>query len=137
MKFTSGYWLMRKEITPLYAVEYADHRVSGTELAVYAPSKHIGDRGDALNLGMLTVYLSSPMENVIKISIRHFEGAAYRGPFAEVRQTDPQVQIEETDTETSEKSGIKKKDAEMKNRQEAVGDLFSESGSLPENGGAA
>lgn len=45
--------------------------------------------------------------------------------------------IEETDTETSEKSGIKKKDAEMKNRQEAVGDLFSESGSLPENGGAA
>ncbi len=45
--------------------------------------------------------------------------------------------LEETDTETSEKSGIKKKDAEMKNRQEAVGDLFSESGSLPENGGAA
>ncbi len=105
MKFTSGYWLMRKEITPLYAVEYADHRVSGTELAVYAPSKHIGDRGDALNLGMLTVYLSSPMENVIKISIRHFEGAAYRGPFAEVRQTDPQVQIEETDTELIYRSG--------------------------------
>ena len=27
MKFTSGYWLMRKEITPLYAVEYSDHQI--------------------------------------------------------------------------------------------------------------
>ena len=105
MKFTSGYWMTRKEITPLYAVEYADHRISGTELAVYVPSKHIGDRGDALNLGMLTVYLSSPMENVIKVSVRHFEGAAYHGPFAEARQTNPQVQIEETDTELIYRSG--------------------------------
>ncbi len=105
MKFTSGYWLMRKEIAPLYAVEYADHRVFGTELVVYAPSKHIGDRGDALNSGMLTVYITSPMENVIKISIRHFEGAAYCGPFAKVRQTNPQVQIEETDTELIYRSG--------------------------------
>lgn len=105
MKFTSGYWLMRKEIAPLYAVEYADHRVFGTELAVYAPSKHIGDRGDALNSGLLTVYISSPMENVIKVSIRHFEGAAYRGPFAKVRQTNPQVQIEETDAELIYRSG--------------------------------
>ena len=105
MKFTSGYWMTRKEITPLYAAEYADHRISGTELAVYVPSKHIGDRGDALNLGLLTVYLSSPMENVIKVSVRHFEGAAYHGPFAEVRQTNPQVQIEETDTELIYRSG--------------------------------
>ncbi len=105
MKFTSGYWMTRKEITPLYAVEYADHRVFGRELAVYVPSKHIGNRGDALNLGMLTVYISSPMENVIKVSIRHFEGAAYHGPFAEVRQTDPGVQIEETDTELIYRSG--------------------------------
>lgn len=105
MKFTSGYWLMRKEIAPLYAVEYADHRVFGTELAVYVPVKHVEGRGDALNSGMLTVYISSPMENVIKISIRHFEGAAYRGPFAKVRQTNPQVQIEETDAELIYRSG--------------------------------
>ena len=105
MKFTSGYWMTRKEIAPLYAVEYADHRVYGKELAVYVPAKHIEGRGDTLNLGMLTIYLSSPMEDVIKVSIRHFEGAAYRGPFAEIRQTDPQVQIEETDTELIYQSG--------------------------------
>ncbi len=105
MKFTSGYWLARKEITPLYAIEYADHRAAGDELAVYAPARHITDRGDCLNLGMLTIYLSSPMEDVIKVSVRHFEGAAYKGPFAEVRKGNPQVQIQETDTEIIYQSG--------------------------------
>ena len=105
MKFTSGYWLIRREITPLYAVEYADHRTEGNVLTVYAPGKQIEGRGDTLNIGMLTICLSSPMEDVIKVSIRHFEGAAYRGPFAEARQTDPQVQIEETDTQIIYRSG--------------------------------
>lgn len=105
MKFTSGYWFMRKEITPVYAAEYGDHRIEGNSLVVYAPAKHIGGRGDTLNLGMLTVYLSSPMEDVIKVSVRHFEGAVYKGPFVEVRQTDPKVQIEETETEIIYRSG--------------------------------
>ncbi len=105
MKFTSGYWLARKEIIPLYAIEYADHRAAGDELAVYAPARHITDRGDCLNLGMLTIYLNSPMEDVIKVSVRHFEGAAYKGPFAEVRKGNPQVQIQETDTEIIYQSG--------------------------------
>ena len=37
MKFTDGYWCMKKEMTPLFAVEYGDSRVQGSELTVYAP----------------------------------------------------------------------------------------------------
>ena len=33
MKFTNGYWLMRDEITPLYAVEYHSHKI--TEFILY------------------------------------------------------------------------------------------------------
>ena len=80
MKFTEGYWCTKKEITPLYAAEFADSRRDGDELILYAPGKHIAGRGDCLNLGMLTVRLSSPMEDVIKVSVRHFEGTAYNGP---------------------------------------------------------
>lgn len=108
MKFTSGYWMVRDGVTPLYAVEYADHRVMGNELVVYAPSKHITDRGDCLNIGMLTVYLSSPAADVIKVSVRHFEGAVYQGPFAQIKQTDgcgEWVRIEETETELRYQSG--------------------------------
>ena len=27
MKFTNGYWLLRKEMEPAYAVEYASHKI--------------------------------------------------------------------------------------------------------------
>ena len=105
MKFTNGYWQIREEITPLYAVEYADSRISGGELTVYAPGKHIVTRGDCLNLGMLTVRLSSPMEDVIKVSVSHFDGVLYRGPFAEITNLNPRVQIEETDEEIIYQTG--------------------------------
>ena len=97
MKFTDGYWCVKKEMTPLYAVEYADCRRNGNELTIYAPGKHIANRGDCLNLGMLTIRLSSPMEDVIKVSISHFDGTAYRGPFAEIKNTAPHVRIEENE----------------------------------------
>lgn len=97
MKFTDGYWCVKKEMTPLYAVEYADCRRNGEELTIYAPGKHIANRGDCLNLGMLTIRLSSPMEDVIKVSISHFDGTAYRGPFAEIKNTAPHVRIEENE----------------------------------------
>lgn len=97
MKFTNGFWLTADNITPLYAVEYADSRISGDELTVYAPGKHITSRGECLNLGMLTVRLTSPMEDVIKVSVTHFEGKAYPGPFARTENTNPKVTIEETE----------------------------------------
>lgn len=105
MKFTQGYWAVKKEITPLYAAEFADSHQSGSELTVYAPGKHISDRGDCLNLGLLTIHLSSPMEDVIKVSVRHFEGRAYEGPFAQVTDTAPCVTIEENEEEICYQSG--------------------------------
>lgn len=97
MKFTDGYWNMKKEITPLYAVEYADSRREGGDLVLYAPGKHISHRGDCLNQGMLTIRLSSPMEDVVKVSVIHFQGSAYSGPFAEIIKASPHVTIEESE----------------------------------------
>ena len=79
MKFTDGYWCVKKGITPLYAAEYSSHKVKDKELVLYAPGRHIADRGDCLNLGMLTIRLTSPMEDVIKVTVTHFEGIASRG----------------------------------------------------------
>ena len=105
MRFTDGYWCIKKEMSPLYAVEYGDKRVEGNELIIYAPGKHISNRGDCLNLGMLTIRLSSPMEDVIKISVTHFQGEAYKGPFAEVKNTAPHVKIEEDEEFLTYQSG--------------------------------
>lgn len=108
MKFTNGYWLMREEITPDYAVEYADSRIDGNDLYIYAPCKHISGRGDSLNTPMLTIKLSSPMEDVIKVSMVHFAGALYQGPFVTVNETNPFVEITEDDNEIVYQSGALK-----------------------------
>ncbi len=108
MKFTNGYWLMREEITPDYAVEYADSRIDGNDLYIYAPCKHISGRGDSLNTPMLTIKLSSPMEDVIKVSMVHFAGALYQGPFVAVNETNPFVEITEDDNEIVYQSGALK-----------------------------
>ena len=105
MKFTNGYWLMREEITSDYAVEYADSRIDGNDLYIYAPAKHISGRGDSLNTPMLTVKLSSPMEDVIKVSVVHFAGALYQGPFVAVNETNPYIEITEDDNEIVYQSG--------------------------------
>ena len=60
MKFTNGYWLTRKEIEPIYAVEYGYHRIDNKTLYVYAPALHIAGKGDMVNVPVLTVAFSSP-----------------------------------------------------------------------------
>ncbi len=45
------------------------------------------------------------MEDVIKVSVRHFEGTAYNGPFARIHQTSPHVTVEETEDEIRYQSG--------------------------------
>ena len=45
--------------------------------------------------------------------------------------------IEETDTESREKGGAKKKDMTIVNGQGTAGELFPQSDSLPENGGVS
>ncbi len=97
MKFTNGFWKIREEITPLYAVEYGGSRINGGELTIYAPGKQIRSRGDILNLGMLTIRITSPMEDVLKISVSHFEGAADPGPFTGIEEYDPRVNIVESE----------------------------------------
>lgn len=97
MKFTDGYWVVKKGIEPLYATEYFSHMFDGKKLTVYAPGKHISDRGACLNLGMLTIELSSPLENIIKVNISHFDGAAERDPYIKTAENKVAVSVEETE----------------------------------------
>lgn len=36
MKFTNGYWLLKEEIAPIYAVEYVGHEIEGDTITVEA-----------------------------------------------------------------------------------------------------
>ena len=105
MKFTNGYWMLREEMRAAYAVEYGSHRVYGQELTVYLPCSHIVDRGSCLNIPLLTVTLSSPMDGVIKVSAVHHDGAVYNGPFAKIYTGDAHVRIEENEEQLIYQTG--------------------------------
>jgi alpha-D-xyloside xylohydrolase len=75
MKFTDGYWQIRKGMTPHYAAQVHDLETDSASVTVYVPTKKLQGRGDTLNLPLITVRFSSPMENVIRVKIVHHKGA--------------------------------------------------------------
>ncbi|NGN62584.1 alpha-xylosidase [Streptomyces sp. A7024] len=81
MKFTDGYWMLRKGIRAAYPVEVLD--VTGTDagtLEIHAPTQPIRHRGDLLKGPVMTVRCHSPMPDVIGVTLTHFDGEVDRGP---------------------------------------------------------
>lgn len=74
MKFTNGYWRMREGITPYYAEQVHEVEIESDAITVYAPTKKLMGRGDTLNLPLITIRFSSPMENIIRVKIVHHKG---------------------------------------------------------------
>ena len=105
MKFTNGFWLIRPEYIPSYPVEYSMHEVNGSSLVLYASTKHISNRGDMLNIPVITVTLSSPLHDVIKVSICHFKGAPNNKTFFGIYSEKPTVEIYENDQNITYISG--------------------------------
>ena len=80
MKFTDGQWLLRPGVTAHYAAEARSVTSEDGRLTIEAPVRAIRDRGDTLQGPLLTVTLSSPMRDVIRVRIEHFAGGLSRGP---------------------------------------------------------
>ncbi|MCL2209218.1 MAG: alpha-xylosidase [Treponema sp.] len=106
MKFTNGYWMIKEDIEAHFAVCVYEAQQQGNELVVYAPEKPISHRGDTLNAQLLTIRYSSPMSNIIKVRVSHFEGGADNIKRFQL-ETDPGLKpvINITDKEASLKSG--------------------------------
>lgn len=62
------------------------HRIdkSAQGLTIFAPSKVIADRGDTLNIPLITARLHSPMKNILGLKISHHEGGVEKGPHFEL-----------------------------------------------------
>ncbi|WP_323959682.1 alpha-xylosidase [Arthrobacter sp. JZ12] len=105
MKFTDGYWMYRKGLTALHPRDVVDVVTTPAGLEVYAPTRPINARGDALNCPQITVSFSSPLEGVIGVTIEHFQGALNQGPHFDVLEGDPAVDVTVDETQASITSG--------------------------------
>jgi alpha-D-xyloside xylohydrolase len=89
LKFTDGFWLMRPGCVGHYAAQAYEVEVKDGELVVYAPTRPIRHRADTLDIPMLTVRYSSPLENVVRVQVCHHKGTKVRPPFFELENLPP------------------------------------------------
>ncbi len=80
MKFTDGYWHIRPNVVPHFAVQVQEMEAGNGVLTVYAATERVVNRGDTLDLPMLTAQFSSPMPNIIRVRIYHHKGGQPRKP---------------------------------------------------------
>lgn len=106
MKFTNGFWKMREGVTPYFAEQVHEVEVEANALTVYAPTRKLNHRGDTLNLPLLTIRFSSPMESVIRTQVIHHKGGRLPKPEFEIyEQADHEVTITNDDSASVLTSG--------------------------------
>ncbi len=104
MKFTNGKWLVKDGIKIYGATEVVDFEVSEFALTLYVMPFHVEGKGDTLGGPMLTIVLTAPHEDVIKINAYHFKRNQGRPEFI-LNEEKRSVIVEEVDKFINFKSG--------------------------------
>ena len=106
MKFRDGYWLLRDGVRALYPAVV--HRVTATDdtVTVLAPTAVPQDRSQMHDLVALTIELSSPTVDVIRVRVTHHAGGRAKGPVFPIFPGEaPGVHVEVDDSVASLQSG--------------------------------
>ncbi len=93
MKFTAGYWMLRPGVTPMFPVQVQDVKIEAEALTIYAPTRRVVQRGDTLNQPLLTIRLTSPLPNVVRVQMAHHTGRRRREPNFDLQAQPTPVQI--------------------------------------------
>ncbi|MCL9662995.1 alpha-xylosidase [Paenibacillus hunanensis] len=105
MKFTDGYWMTRKGYTMQHPMDIRDIVRKGDEVTLYAATKRIERKGDTLNGTLLKATLSSPIPNVIKVTLNHHKGGVVQSPQFELASLDTTIQLEDNEQHMTLQSG--------------------------------
>ncbi len=105
MKFTAGYWTIRPGVTPHFAVQVHDVETDPEGVTLYALTRRIDNRGDTLNHPLLTVRLTSPLPNVVRVQIVHHKGRRPRAPHFELFTQSPPITVHDDAEAASLTSG--------------------------------
>ncbi len=97
MKFTDGNWLVREG----YHIHFPRiiHEVEEANGAVtlYAPCKYLNHRGDTLDGPLLTIRISAPIDQVVRVQTWHFKGGKSQYPNFEVFDQGKSIELKESD----------------------------------------
>lgn len=106
MKFTNGFWLVREGFNIYNPAEAYEVNIDEKSITVYAPCFNVNHRGQTLKGPVITVRLSSPMPEVIRVQAYHFKGGLEKKPSFKINEeSHAKIDISENENEIVLKSG--------------------------------
>ncbi|QIZ10370.1 alpha-xylosidase [Priestia megaterium] len=115
MKFSNGCWLNKEGYQYIHPMEVNDTKVTKNKAILYAPGRKVSHRGDTLDGGMLTIELSSPIKDVIKVKVFHHKGSLNKGPNFEIFEENRSPSIEDQENSLTFLSGDLKAEVNKEN----------------------
>ena len=80
MKFGNGCWLMKKDCACFSPAEVYFCDIKEDKVVICAPTHKINHRGDTLGGINLTIEITTPMPEVIRVKAYHYKGAVNDAP---------------------------------------------------------
>jgi alpha-D-xyloside xylohydrolase len=107
MKFDYGHWRLLPGTQALYAASVVDVQVEKDALVVTGYDRPVHSRWDLLNGAIITARFSSPMPNVLRVQLTHFQGQRPRLPVFDLDYwlTNPAASIGRDDRQAWLESG--------------------------------
>lgn len=105
MKFTNGFWLKKPGVTIYDAKDVREVEVTDSEVTLYAAPFIVTDRGQTLAGPLLTMTVSSPLPDILRVQTWHFMGSAKKEPAFELNDQKCRMEVADTETEVVITSG--------------------------------
>ena len=106
MKFLNGGWLVKDGFSVKYAANIYTANIEPKKLTLFCPfGSPIYNAGMTLDGGILTIEVTSPREDVITTKLINFKKDRSNCPKFGLNETDPDVEIDDTDAKWTFTSG--------------------------------
>lgn len=105
MKFSNGCWLNKEGVTTYSPAEIYNVETNGKSVNLYVPCNKVNHRGDTLGGPVITMKLSSPIPDVIRVQLVHYKGISKKGPEFEINDQNADIDIINDDSTFKMTSG--------------------------------
>jgi alpha-D-xyloside xylohydrolase len=106
MKFSNGCWLQKEGTACFSPAEVYFYKIEENMVSICAPTNHINHRGDTLGGVNLTIQITAPMPEVLRVQTHHYMGVQKKAPEFELTNiTDGNLKAEDREDKLVVSSG--------------------------------
>jgi alpha-D-xyloside xylohydrolase len=105
MRFADGAWRMLEGVTPSYLARVDGAELGTEQVVLHVSSRSESDRSATLQGHMFTVRITSPLDNVFRVTVSHHKGRREGGPRLAIEATPRELACTPTDAGFHLRSG--------------------------------